>query len=44
MRTKNGRILLLSQRAVPNSKKPKFVKEQEARELLNHIKCIVLKV
>ena len=41
MRTKKGRILLLSHFAVRNSKKPKFIKEQEARGLVNHIKCIV---
>ena len=29
--TKNGRIMLLSKCAVCDSKKPKFIKEQEAR-------------
>ena len=31
VRTKNGRIILLSRFAVCNSKKLKFLKEQEAR-------------
>ena len=30
-RTKNGKIILLSKRAVCNSKKSKFIKEQEAQ-------------
>ena len=34
VRTKNGRIMLLSKCAVCNSKKLKFIKEQKARGLL----------
>ena len=34
VKTKNGRIMLLSKCPVCNSKKSKFVKEQEARVLL----------
>ena len=33
-RTKNKRIMLLSRCAVCNSKKSKFLKEQEAKEIL----------
>ena len=33
-RTKNGRIMLLSKWAVYDSKKSKFIKQQEASELL----------
>ena len=33
MRTKNGRIMLLSKCAVCTSKKSKFLKEQEAKGL-----------
>ena len=33
LRTKNGRIMLLSNCAVCNSKKSKFLKEQEAKGL-----------
>ena len=32
-RTENGRIMLLSKRAVCDSKKSKFIKQQEASEL-----------
>ena len=32
-RTENGRIMLLSKRAVCDSKKSKFMKQQEASEL-----------
>ena len=34
VRTKNGRIMLLSKRGVCDSKKSKFIKEQEASGLL----------
>ena len=34
VRTRNGRIMLLSNCAVYNSKKSKFLKEQEAKGLL----------
>ena len=37
VRTKNGRIMLLSKCAVCNSKKSKFIKEQEARGLLSSL-------
>ena len=37
VRTKNGRIILLSRFAVCNSKKLKFLKEQEARGLLSNL-------
>ena len=37
VRTKNGRIMVLSKCAVCNSKKSKFVKEQEARGLLSNL-------
>ena len=37
VRTKNGRIMLLSKCAVCNSKKPKFIKEQEASGLLSSL-------
>ena len=36
-RTKNGRIVLLSKCAVCDSKKSKFVKEQEASRLLSSL-------
>ena len=36
-RTKNGRIMLLSKCAVCNSKKSKFVKQQEACGLLSSL-------
>ena len=36
-RTKNGRIMLLSKCAVCDSKKPKFIKEQEASRLLSSL-------
>ena len=36
VRTKNGRIILLPKCAVCNSKKSKFLKEQEAREILSN--------
>ena len=38
VKTKNGRIMLLSKCAVCNSKKSKFIKEQEARELLSSLR------
>ena len=37
-RTKNGRIMLLSNCAVCNSKKLKFIKEQEARGTWDSLK------
>ena len=36
-RTKNGRIRLLSKCGVCDSKKPKFIKEQEANGLLSSL-------
>ena len=36
-RTSNGRIMLLSKCAVCNSKKSKFIKQQEASGLLSRI-------
>ena len=46
LKTKNGRIMLLSKCSVCNSKKSKFLKEQEARELLSNllgIKVLILR-
>ena len=37
LRTKNGRIMLLSKCAVCNCKKSKFLKEQEAKGLLGNL-------
>ena len=37
VKTKNGRIMLLSKCVVCNSKKSKFIKEQEASELLGSL-------
>ena len=37
VRTKNGRIMLLSRCSVLNSKKSKFLKEQEARGVLSNL-------
>ena len=37
LRTKNGRIMLLSKCALCHSKKLKFLKEQEARGLLSNL-------
>ena len=36
-RTKNGRIMLLSKRAVGDSKKSKFIKQQETGRLLSNL-------
>ena len=36
-KTKNGRITLLSKCAMGDSKKTKFIKEQEASELLSRL-------
>ena len=36
-RTKNGRIMLLSKCAVCDNKKSKFIKQQEASELLSSL-------
>ena len=38
VRTKNGKIMLLSKCAVCNSKKSKFLKEQEAKGLISSLK------
>ena len=46
VKTKNGRIMLLSKCSVCNSKKSKFLKEQEARELLSNllgVKVLILR-
>ena len=40
VRTKSGRIMLLSKCAVYDSKKSKFIKEEEASELLS---CLEIK-
>ena len=37
VKTKSGRIMLLSKCAVCNSKKSKFINKQEARRLLNSL-------
>ena len=37
LRTKNGRIMLLSKCAVCNCKKSKFLEEQEAKGLLGNL-------
>ena len=37
VRTKNGRIILLSKCSVYNNKKSKFYKEKEARGLLSNL-------
>ena len=37
VRTKNGRIMLLSKCSVCNSKKSKFLKEQEPRGLISSL-------
>ena len=37
VRNKNGRIMLLSRCVVRNSKKSKFLKEQEARRILSNL-------
>ena len=37
VRNKNGRIMLLSRCVVRNSKKSKFLKEQEARGILSNL-------
>ena len=38
VRTKNGRIMLLSKCEMCNGKKSKFIKEHEARELLSSLR------
>ena len=35
--TSNGKTMILSKRAICNSKKPRFIKEQEAKGLLSKI-------
>ena len=37
MKTKNGRLMLLSKCAVCGSEKPKFMKEQETKELFSNL-------
>ena len=37
VRTKNNRLMMLSKCAICNNKKPKFIKEQEARGLLSNL-------
>ena len=44
VRTKDGRIMLLSKCAVCNSKKYKFLKEQEPKGLLSYLTVIKLPV
>ena len=46
MKTKNGRFMLSSNCAVCGSKKPKFMKEQEAEGLLSNfgIKTLLSKI
>ena len=47
VRTKNGRIMLLSKYVLCNSKKSKFIKEQEAKGLLDNllgVKILILGV
>ena len=41
MKTKNSRIMLLSKRAVCNSKKSNFLKEQEARRRSDKLKYLL---
>ena len=44
VKTKNGRIMLLSKCAVCDSKKLKFIKKQEARGLISKLTGIKLPV
>ena len=44
VKTKNGRKMLLSKCAVYDSKKPKFIKEQEARGLLSKLTGIKIPI
>ena len=44
LRTENGRIMLLSKCAVPDSKKLKFMKPQGARRLLSNLTGIKLPI
>ena len=37
MKTKNGRLMISSKRAVCGRKKSEFIKEQEAEELLSNL-------
>ena len=37
IKTKNGKIMLLSKYAVCDNKKSKFIKEQESRRLLSNL-------
>ena len=37
VRTKNNRLMMLSECSVCNNNKPKFIKEQEARGLLSNL-------
>ena len=41
---KNGRIMLLSKCAVCNSKTWKFIKEQEAKDLLSYLTSIKIPI
>ena len=42
VKTKNGRLMVLSNCAVCGSKKPKFIEEQKASELLNMLELKTL--
>ena len=42
--TKNGTIMLLLKCAVCNSKKPKFIKEQEAKWVLSNLTAIKVQI
>ena len=42
--TKNERIMFLSKYVVPNSKKSKFLKEQEAKRLLSNLTGIKIPI
>ena len=44
VKSKNGRIMLLSKCAVFNSKKPNFIKEQETRGLLTNLTGIQIPI
>ena len=44
VKSKNGRIMLLSKCAVFNSKKPNFIKEQETRGLLTNLTGIKIPI
>ena len=44
VKTKNGRIMLLLKCSVVNSKKLKFLKEQEAIRLLNNVTGVKIQI